>query len=91
MDESERAEDAHGQNFVEVQPDQLSKDALQGLAEEFISRAGTDYGREEKSFASKLDDVLRQIASGDVRIVYDSRTESANLITERELAKHRQT
>ena len=91
MDESDRAEDAHGQNFVEVRSDQLSKEALQGLAEEFISRAGTDYGREEKSFVSKLDDVLRQIASGDVRIVYDPRTESANLITERELAKHRRT
>ena len=91
MDESEQAEDVHGQNFVEVRSDQLSREALQGLAEEFISRAGTDYGREEKAFVSKLDDVLRQIASGDVRIVYDPRTESANLITERELAKHRRT
>ena len=89
MDESENSEDALGLNFVEVQSDNLSKAALQGLAEEFVSRAGTDYGREEKLFESKLNDVLRQIESGDVRIVYDPRTESANLITERELAKHR--
>ncbi|MEE2638380.1 MAG: YheU family protein [Acidobacteriota bacterium] len=89
MDDSERSRDAQGLSVVEVQPDQLSKAALQGLAEEFVSRAGTDYGREEKSFESKLDDVLHQIASGDVRIVYDPYTESANLITKRELAKHR--
>ncbi len=65
--------------------------ADQGHAEEYISRAGTDHGREEKSFESKLNDVLRQIESGDVRIVYDPRTESANLIAERELAKYRRT
>ena len=77
--------------YVEIQPDQLTEAALRGLAEEFVSRAGTDYGDQERSFESKIQDVLRQLECGDVRIVYDADTESTNLITARELKKYVQT
>jgi hypothetical protein len=65
----------------------LSEAALRGLAEEFVSRAGTDYGSQEKSFESKIQDLMRQLERGEVRIVYNAATESANLLTARELEK----
>ena len=71
--------------YVEIQPDQLTEAALRGLAEEFVSRAGTDYGDQERSFESKIQDVMRQLESGEVRIVFDPETESANLMTALEL------
>jgi len=75
-------------NYVEIQSDQLSEAALRGLAEEFVSRAGTDYGSQERSFESKIQDVMRQLERGDVRIVYDADSESVNLVTARELKKY---
>ena len=86
-DDSEASPEQTDPAHVEIQPDQLSEAALRGLAEEFVSRAGTDYGSQERSFESKIQDVLRQLDSGDVRIVYDPGAESVNLVTARELEK----
>lgn len=63
---------------------QISTDALQGLIETFINREGTDYGDVEYSLADKLEQVKRQLVSGDVVIVFDETTESVNLLPKRE-------
>ena len=86
-----KSDDAEGSGkraalgYVEIQPDQLTDAALRGLAEEFVSRAGTDYGDQERSFESKIQDVMGQLERGEVRIVFDAKTESTNLLTAREL------
>ena len=43
------------------------------------------------SFDSKIQDVMRQLERGDVRVVYDAETESVNLVTARELKKYVQS
>ena len=60
---------------------QISPDALQGLIEEFITREGTDYGEMEISLAQKVSQVERQLARGDIVIVFDSATESVSILT----------
>jgi len=60
---------------------QISPDALQGLIEEFITREGTDYGEMEISLAQKVSQVERQLAHGDIVIVFDSATESVSILT----------
>ena len=60
---------------------QISPDALQGLIEEFITREGTDYGEMEFSLAQKVSQVERQLARGDIVIVFDSATESVSILT----------
>jgi uncharacterized protein YheU (UPF0270 family) len=56
-----------------------------------VTRSGTDYGSQERSFESKIQDVMRQLARGDVHIVYDAGTESVNLLTTHELKKYTQS
>jgi uncharacterized protein YheU (UPF0270 family) len=60
---------------------QISPDALQGLIEEFITREGTDYGEMEFSLAQKVSQVERQLARGDIVIVFDSATEGVSILT----------
>lgn len=67
---------------------QLSREALQGLIEGFISREGTDYGREEVSLADKVAQVRCQLESGDVVIVFDEASESVNLLPRREAREY---
>jgi uncharacterized protein YheU (UPF0270 family) len=69
---------------VELSPDQLSAEALRGLVEEFVSREGTDYGHVDRSLASKVGDVLRQLESGEARIVFDLETETASIVAVRD-------
>ena len=71
---------------ITLAPDALSREALRGLVEEFVTRDGTDYGLVERSTAQKIDDVLDQLASGEARIVFDPDTETANIVRATELA-----
>ena len=43
--------------FVQIPVDALSRQALDGLIEEFVTRDGTDYGTEERSLDDKKDAV----------------------------------
>jgi len=63
---------------------QLSREALLGLIEEFITRDGTDYGEQEVTLELKVKQVERQLASGDVVIVFDLASESVSLLTRRD-------
>ncbi|MFC3115142.1 YheU family protein [Cellvibrio fontiphilus] len=64
--------------------EQLSSDALQGLIEEFITREGTDYGVEEVSLATKVEQVRQLLRRRDVVVVFDFATETASLLTRRD-------
>ncbi len=68
---------------VEVPYTALSADALRGLVEEFVTRDGTDYGVRERTVEEKCRDVMRQLERGEVKIVFDPASRSANLVTSR--------
>ncbi len=64
-----------------IPPDQVSADALGGLIEEFITREGTDYGQIDFDLSVKVEQVKHQLDKGDIVIIFDSITESVNLMT----------
>ncbi len=60
---------------------ELSEATLRGILEEFITREGTDYGMEEYSLAQKLEQLQRQLESGEVEIHFDPESESCNILS----------
>ena len=60
---------------------QLSREALEGLIEEFVTRHGTDTGYTGGSLGKDIDMVKAQLRSGDVVIVFDEATRTANLVS----------
>ena len=60
--------------------DQLSDDVLEGIVEAFILREGTDYGDSEVSFDDKKKQLLAQLNSGEVVVVYSELHETANIM-----------
>ena len=64
-----------------IPPDQLSAEALNGLVEEFITREGTDYGCQEMDLTTKVEQVRTQLDTNEVMIIFDTATESVNLMT----------
>lgn len=60
--------------------DRLSQTALLGLVEEFVTRNGTDTGYIDGSMEESVEMVIRQLKQGDVFIVYDEDTETANIV-----------
>jgi hypothetical protein len=64
---------------VEVPPDQLPPATLRAVVEAFVLREGTDYGRQEVSFETKVAQVLRQLEHGDAQILFDPVTETVTI------------
>ena len=68
-------------SFVTVPIADVSREALAGLVEEFVTRDGTDYGREERSLEDKMATVMAQLERGDVVVVFDVESETFNIVT----------
>jgi uncharacterized protein YheU (UPF0270 family) len=64
---------------IRIPHDQLSKEALQGVIEEFITRESTDYGATEVSLETKVRQVHQNLNSGKAILVFDGKTETCNI------------
>lgn len=65
---------------LKIPYDQLNPETLHGVIEEFVTRDGTDYGEVEVSLDTKISQVLGQLKSGKVVIVFDQATETCNIL-----------
>jgi uncharacterized protein YheU (UPF0270 family) len=72
------------ESAVEVPHRELAPDTLRRVAEEFVTRDGTDYGDVELSLETKVANLLRQLESGDAHIYFDSESETLNIVAARE-------
>lgn len=66
---------------IEIPREALSEEAFRGIIESFILREGTDYGREEVGFATKFQQIERQLGRGDIKIAFDPDTGTVGLVT----------
>ncbi|HEW9972060.1 YheU family protein [Enterobacter sp. 22466] len=58
----------------------LAPETLDNLIETFVLREGTDYGEHERSLEQKVNDVKRQLKSGDVVLVWSELHETVNIM-----------
>ena len=58
----------------------LAPETLDSLIESFVLREGTDYGEQERSLEQKVNDVKRQLKSGDVVLVWSELHETVNIM-----------
>ncbi|RRZ89779.1 YheU family protein [Erwinia sp. 198] len=59
---------------------ELDPDTLANLIEAFVLREGTDYGEQERSLEQKVNDVRRQLASGEAVLVWSELHETVNIM-----------
>ena len=64
---------------IQIPHDQLSKEALQGVIEEFITRESTDYDAIEVPLETKVRQVHQNLNSGKAILVFDEKTETCNI------------
>ena len=59
----------------------LSEEALRAVIEEYITREGTEYGVKEYTFEKKIEQIRQQLLQGEIKINFDSETETCNLVS----------
>lgn len=74
--------------IVEIPYQSIEKDTLIALIESFVLREGTDYGEQEISLDKKVNDIFLQLQSGDLKILFDDKEESCNIVNKQELLKY---
>jgi len=72
--------------LIQVPHDALSPQALRAVIEEYVTRAGTDYGTRERTIEEKIADVQRQVERGEAIILFDVDAATTNIVPAREAA-----
>ncbi len=72
--------------FSQVPYTAISKDALEGLIEEFIQREGTDYGEFEIDLDTKKQQIRHQLQTGLALILFDHDSQTVTIAHKDQLA-----
>ena len=71
------------ENAVQIPYTELQAETVRNLAEEFVTRDGTDYGEVEKTLGEKVEMLMAQLESGEAKIYFDADTETINIVASR--------
>lgn len=63
-----------------IPPTKIDASILIAIAEEFITREGTDYGEYEHGLQEKVEQLMPHILKSEVLIVFDEESEAINLV-----------
>ena len=73
----------HHEAGVEVPYEQINPETLRNMIQEFVTRDGADWGDAGCSMKDKYEQVLRQLRSRRVKVVFDLTSQTANIIVTR--------
>lgn len=65
---------------IEVLYTSLRPATLRAVVEEFVTRDTTDYGDRERTLDEKVEDVMRQLRRAAVRVVFDTKSGTVNIV-----------
>jgi uncharacterized protein YheU (UPF0270 family) len=65
---------------MQIPIEMLQPETLRNVIEDFITREGTDYGTQEVSLETKIEQVMGQLKSGKAILVFDKVSETCNIV-----------
>ena len=65
---------------IEVPYAQIDPDTLRRMIQEFVSRDGADWADAGCTLEDKVEQVLRQLRNKQVKVVFDLKSQTANLV-----------
>ena len=66
---------------IEIPFEQIKPETLRSLIAEFVSRDGVDWGDAGGTLEDKIEQVLRQLRGRQAKVVFDQKSQTANIIT----------
>lgn len=77
---SRKKTDRQGEEGVDVPYERLDPETLRNLIQEFVTRDGADWGEVGCSLEDKVGQVMRQLQSRKVKVVFDRKSQTANIV-----------
>ena len=73
-------ENSQPEDGLAIPYDQLDPETLRRLIQEFVSRDGADWDDIDCTLEDKVTKVLQQLGSKQVQIVFDLKSQTANIV-----------
>jgi len=71
------------EDSLEIPLDRINPETLRNMIEEFVTREWSELADSEHTLEEKIEQVMQQLKSRQARIVYDSISETWNIIPNR--------
>ena len=68
---------------IDVPYERLDPETLRNVIQEFVTRDGADWGEAGCTLEDKVGQVMRQLRSRKVKIVFDLNSETTNIVVSR--------
>jgi uncharacterized protein len=65
---------------TDVPYDRINPDTLRNLIQEFVTRDGADWGDAGCTLEDKVEEVLQQLRKKKVKVVFDLKSQTANIV-----------
>jgi len=65
---------------IEVPYERIAPETLRNMIQEFVTRDGADWAEAGCSLEEKVEQVLRQLKSKRARVVFDLKSQTANIV-----------
>ena len=70
----------HQEEGIEVPYERINPDTLRKMIQEFVTRDGADWGESGCTLEDKVEQVLQQLKSRKVKVVFDLGAQTANIV-----------
>ena len=79
MDQNENT--GQQEEGIDIPFQQLDPDTLRRMIQEFVSRDGADWAETGCTLEDKVEQVLQQLRNKQIKLVFDLKSETANLVS----------
>jgi len=80
---TEEKQPDHPEEGVEVPYEQINPDTLRTMIQEFVTRDWSDFGDDSYTMEGKIAQVLQQLRDKKVKVVFDLKSQTANIVVRR--------
>ncbi|MEA3363055.1 MAG: YheU family protein [Thermodesulfobacteriota bacterium] len=70
----------HGEEGIDIPYEQINAETLRRMIQEFVSRDGADWADAGCTLEDKVDQVLQQLRNKTVKVVFDLKSQTVNLV-----------
>jgi len=68
------------EDAIEIPHGELSPETLRRVAEEFVTRDGTDYGAIEKTLEEKVERLLTLLREGRAKLYFEAHSQTVHIV-----------
>jgi uncharacterized protein YheU (UPF0270 family) len=70
----------HHEEGLDIPYDQIAPDTLYRMIQEFVTRDGADWAETGCTLEDKVEQVLQQLKTHKIKVVFDQTSQTANLV-----------